>query len=173
MPGPVTKAAKKVVKKVVDTAKKSNFKLRDITPDFLDKYADMAENEARDLYRTLKAKYNQVGETAKSKYNIPKPAEKVSQVGNTPTGSALQKKANAKKPTSLYAKKLSPLEKRKLAQEKQIFDSYRKKGGNIMKYKTGGMTNPNKKAAVNPKGPKGKMGYGMKMTGLKKMGKKK
>lgn len=42
-----------------------------------------------------------------------------------------------------------------------------------MKYKTGGMTNPNKKAAVNPKGPKGKMGYGMKMTGLKKMGKKK
>lgn len=42
-----------------------------------------------------------------------------------------------------------------------------------MKYKTGGMTNPNKKATVNPKGPKGKTGYGMKMTGLKKMGKKK
>jgi len=42
-----------------------------------------------------------------------------------------------------------------------------------MKYKTGGMNNPNKKATVNPKGSKGKMGYGMKMTGLKKMGKKK
>lgn len=65
------------------------------------------------------------------------------------------------------------LAKRKAAQQKQIDDSYKKKGGNTMKYKTGGMTNPNKKAAVNPKGPKGKMGYGMKMTGLKKMGKKK
>lgn len=55
---------------------------------------------------------------------------------------------------------------------KAIEDSYKKQGG-TMKYKTGGMANPNKKATVNPKGPKGKMGYGMKMGTVKKMGKKK
>jgi hypothetical protein len=67
-----------------------------------------------------------------------------------------------------YTKKLTKEQRYQQA----IEDSYKKQGG-TMKYKTGGMTNPNKKAAVNPKGPKGKMGYGMKMTGLKKMGKKK
>lgn len=56
--------------------------------------------------------------------------------------------------------------------QQAIEDSYKKQGG-TMKFKTGGMTNPNKKATVNPKGPKGKMGYGMKTAGLKKMGKKK
>lgn len=168
-PGPKTKS---IAKKVAKKAASSDFKLRDITPDFLDEYADNVEKGARDLYKRVLTKYKQVGKTAKSTYKVPEPAEKVSQVGNTPTGSSLQKKANAKKPFAMHSKKLSPLEKRKLAQEKEIFDSYRKKGGNIMKYKTGGMTNPNKKAMVNPKGPKGKMGYG-KMAGLKKMGKKK
>ena len=37
--------------------------------------------------------------------------------------------------------------------------------------KTGGMTNPNAKATVNPKGPKGKMATPKKA--MKKMGKKK
>lgn len=168
----IAKVVKSAAKKAAKKTAKSGFKLRDLTPDSMDKYADDFEEAARGLFRRLKAKYKQVGETAKSKYKIPKPAERVSQIGNTPKGSELQKKANAKKNFTMHPKNLSPLDKRKLAQEKEIFDSYRKKGGNIMKYKTGGMTNPNKKAMVNPKGPKGKMAYG-KMSTMKRTGKKK